>query len=162
MLPANGQAEPMAKAAVAADVHEALDIHAYIAAKIALNLVVILELRAKLLRFVVGQVLHPGVGIDPGCLEYLLRSRQTYAEYICQPYLYSLFPWQIDSRNACHIFLPPRALALFVSRVPAANHANDPMSLDYPAIFANGLDRRPYLHFKKRLLSSLPLRYLYL
>src|ERR687895_1841841 len=60
------QVAPMAHAAVRADLHEALDVHAHLAAPVALDLRAAVDHLAQPIDLVLGQVAHPRVGGDAG------------------------------------------------------------------------------------------------
>ena len=71
-LAAHRQAAAMAKAAVAADLHEPLDVLAHLAAEVALDLEVAVDVLAQADDLLLGEVAHPRVGVDAGLPQDLL------------------------------------------------------------------------------------------
>ena len=63
-LAADRQAPAMAKPAVAGEVHQPLDVHRRLAAKVALDRMVAVDRLADVQHFLVGQVLDPLFGRD--------------------------------------------------------------------------------------------------
>src|SRR5438045_9135457 len=74
-LAADRQALPVAQAAVAGEVHQPLDVHRGFAAQVALDLVVLVDRRADVEDFLIGQVLAALFGADPKLLRDLLGGR---------------------------------------------------------------------------------------
>ena len=66
------QPAAMAQAAIAAEVHQALDVHRRLAAQIALDLVVAVDRFADLQDFGVGQLVDAALGRDADLLDDLL------------------------------------------------------------------------------------------
>ena len=62
----------MAKAAVAADLHEPLDVLAHLATKVALDLEVAVDVLAQTHDLLFGEVAHARVGVDAGLAQDLL------------------------------------------------------------------------------------------
>src|SRR5205807_3262185 len=63
-LATDGQSLAMAQAAIAAQIHQPLDVQAHLAAEVALDLVALLERLADAVDLVLGEVLGPLIGID--------------------------------------------------------------------------------------------------
>ena len=59
----------MTKAAIAADLHQTLDVHGNFATQIALHLQVMVDIVAQLGNIFFGQILNARVGIDAGRLD---------------------------------------------------------------------------------------------
>ena len=72
----------MSETAIATYIHETLDVHCYLTAKVTFNLVVVFKFCAQLLLFLFSQVFHPCVGVDASCCDYLLRNCRTYSENV--------------------------------------------------------------------------------
>ena len=64
----------MPQAAIAADVHKPLDIARDLAAKVALHLVVLLELLADLVDLIGGKIVNSALPVDPGGVQDLQGS----------------------------------------------------------------------------------------
>ena len=162
----------MADAAIAADLHHALDVQRNIAAQIAFDLQIVLDVFTDLVDILLGQVLHAGVRVDAGSGENLLRGFHADAEDVRQSDFDPLLTRQVNARNTCH-YLPPisnygnvfcwisfmksrmvrllivtirgLALLLLVLGILADDH-DAALALDDLALFADRLDRRSYLH----------------
>src|SRR5262245_1436788 len=74
-LPAHRKAAPVAQPAIAAEVHEALDVHRHLAPQIALDLVLGLEDIADAADLVLVEVVGPLVERDVSLLQDLARER---------------------------------------------------------------------------------------
>ena len=92
----------MAKAAVRADLLEALDVERDLAAQVALDLVAPIDDLAQPVHLVLGQVADPGVAIDVGLDEDLLGSRQADAVDVGERDLDPLLAGDVDAGDACH------------------------------------------------------------
>src|SRR5712692_10232316 len=101
-LPAHGQALAMADAAVAADVHEALDAHGHFAPQVAFDLVLALDDIAHSRRLLIAPGLDPFAGVDPGVGEDLLGGRNTDPVDVLDRDLAALVPRQVHSGDTCH------------------------------------------------------------
>ena len=97
----------MTQAAVAADVHQALDVHGNFAAKIALYLEVVIDIVAQLTDFLLGQILDSGIGIDTGRFNDIVRNIPANAIDIRQGDLDSLFSGKVDTCDTCHLCKAP-------------------------------------------------------
>ena len=85
----------MAKAAVAADLHQALDVHGDLAAQIALHLQVMVDVIAQGADLVFGKVLDARIGVDAGRGDDLVRGRAADAVDIGQGDLNAFFPGKV-------------------------------------------------------------------
>src|SRR5262249_24982647 len=132
---------PVARAAVAADVHQPLDVDRDVAAQVALDLDVVGDHLADPDDLLLGEVLDPGVGPDVGLFEDEVRLGPADPVDVRQPDLHPLVQRQIDSRDACHD-LPLPLLVL-------GRHADDPhdsLAVHDFALGANLLDGRSNFH----------------
>src|SRR6266496_3308669 len=105
-LAADGQALAVADAAVAPDVHEALDAHGDLATQVALHLVLALEDVADAARLIVAPVLDALVGVHAGFGEDLLGRRDADPVDVLNRDLAPLVTRQIHSGDTCHAFSP--------------------------------------------------------
>ena len=64
----------MPQAAIAADLHQALDVHGNLSAQIALYLDVVVNVVAQLTDIFLSQILHAGVGVDARVLDDIVRD----------------------------------------------------------------------------------------
>ena len=92
----------VAEAAVAAQVHEALDVHGGLAAQVALDLGDGLDGLADVADLIVVQVLRPRDGIDPRLGEDLLRGGLADPVDVLERDLDALFCGEIDAGDASH------------------------------------------------------------
>ena len=65
----------MAHAAIAADLHQTLDVEGHLTAKVALHLDVMLDVFTKLAHIVFAEVLDAGIGIDTWGVDYVLLDQ---------------------------------------------------------------------------------------
>ena len=98
----------MPQAAIAADLHQALDVHGNFAAQVALYLDVVVNVVAQLADIILGQILHAGIGIDARMLDDIVGDVAANAVDVRQGDLDSLLPGKVDTSNSCHVlFAPP-------------------------------------------------------
>ena len=136
----------MADAPVAADLGQALDVHRHIAAQVALHGVLVADDLTQLGLLGVGEVLHPGIGVDARLLEDLARAGAANAVNIGESDLDSLLLRQINAGYTCHTLLPLLlTLSLLVLGIFANDH-DSALALDDLALLAHGLDRRSDFH----------------
>src|SRR5690606_31221141 len=95
------QAATVAQAAIATQVHQALDRHADLAAEVALDHE-LADLGADALDFRLGQVADLGRRIDAGRVAHLLRTGTADAVDALEPDPDMLLGRQIDARNTRH------------------------------------------------------------
>src|SRR5260221_13724288 len=132
-LSAHRQSAQMPDAPVTLDALQPLQIHAQLAAKIALNHILPVLDRVDYLRhLLLIQVLGPDARINLGLFQDDLRVDRADAVNITKRDVDSLSAGNFHSDDACHILL---SLPLFVARI-RANHTNDALALDHLAIFA--------------------------
>jgi hypothetical protein len=100
--PRTGKSANVPLPAVAADVHQTLDVLLHVAAQIALNLVVVLDVQRDSADFFFGQVPHANIGIDP-TRDRIARARcRPDAVNIRQRKFNALLRRNIDTSNAGH------------------------------------------------------------
>jgi hypothetical protein len=81
-LAVDGQTLAVTEAAVAAEIHQALDVHLHLAAEVTFDLVVGVEHVADRLHIGVGQLVHAPVGGDASLVADVARGLGTDAEEI--------------------------------------------------------------------------------
>ena len=101
----------------------------------------IYDLGTKPLRFFFGKILDARIGIHARFLKNILGRAQTDAINVGKADLDTLVAGKINSCNSSHSVLPPSSLTLFMTRIAAANDANDTIALDHSAIFTNRFNR---------------------
>src|SRR5438128_2913028 len=162
-LAAHGQAFAMAQAAVAAQVHQALDVQAHLAAEVTLDLVALLETLADPVDLVVGQVLGPPGRIDLGQGADLPRAGVADPVQVRERDLDLLLTGKVDSGNSRHS-LP---LPLLVAWIRGADHAHHALAADHLALHANlphrstdlhGFLQNPCKYWNNRAFRALPRR----
>src|SRR5262249_10832388 len=132
-LPVDGKATAVPHALVAADLHLALDGRGDLAAEVALDLDVRVDVRTQLRDLVLGEVADAGVGRAVHALADLLRRRATDAEDVGERDLQPLLAGDVDSRDSSQLSTPASsALALLVARV-LADDAHGPVATDHLA-----------------------------
>src|SRR2546430_13872885 len=131
-LAAHGQTLAVAQAAVAAQVHQPLDVQAHLAAEVALDLVVLVEALADAVDLVVGQVLGPLGRIDLGEGADLPRAGVADPVEVRERDLDLLLTGKVDSGNSRHS-LP---LPLLVAWIRGGDHAHHALAADQLAIHA--------------------------
>src|SRR5450755_3659608 len=149
-LAANRQAAAMAKAAIAAQVHQPLDVDRHLAPEVALDRDVA-DLFTDALEVGVGQILDLAVPWHAGGGADLLRRRAADAVDRSQADLGVLVGRDVDAGNACHVLPSESALTLLVTRV-GANHAHDALAPHDLAMAAHLLDRCCDFHFQLLLV----------
>ena len=87
----------MAEAAVAADVHEALDVQLDLAAEVALDLEAAVDDLADLGDVGLGEVLDADVGVDAGLGEDLLGAREPHPVDVRERVLDALLTREVDA-----------------------------------------------------------------
>ena len=92
----------MARPAIAADVHQPLDVHRDFGAQRTLDLDGPLDELAKPRHLGVGQVAHPRVGADAGLREDPAAGGAPDAEDVRQGDFDALFARKVHACNACH------------------------------------------------------------
>src|SRR6185437_12758088 len=100
-LAAYRQATAVPDAAVAAEVHQPLDVHGDLAAQIALD-GELRDLRADGVDLVLREVLDPGVRVDARALAGGVRARPSHAIDVREPDPHVLVHRDVDAGYACH------------------------------------------------------------
>jgi hypothetical protein len=141
-----GEPAAVAEAAVAAQVHQALDVHLNFAAKIALDLVVGLEELSDLLDIVLGELLGLLRRRNARALADLERERLAHAVEVGERIPDVLVTRKVDACDTSHVTIISErtpaaflALPLLVARV-LANDADDALAPDDLALVANLFD----------------------
>ena len=96
----------MPDAAEAADLRQALDRLGALAAKVALDLQLAVDVAADLVDLVVGEVFHLLVRIEPERGADLLRGRLADSVDVGQPDLQTLLVREVDAGDACQVATP--------------------------------------------------------
>src|SRR5256714_4427413 len=142
-LAVHGQAAPVADSAVGADLAQTLDRPRALAAEVALDLEVLVDVLAELRDLVVGEVTDLRVRREPEGGGDLPRRGGPDAVDVRQPDLEPLLVRQVHSGDACQPTLLP--LSLLVTRIRADDHGRA-VPLDDAAPLAHGLDGCSDLH----------------
>lgn len=153
-LAAHRKALLVAKPAVAADLDEPFDAHRDLAAQVAFDEMIVLDLVTKLLNLVIGEILDARIGVDSRKSQDLPRRRNPDAKDIGQPVFDSLLARKFNTCDSSHTSLPPRSLTLLVARVLAADDPNHSVSPDNAAVLTHGLYGRFDLHNQSRSLRK--------
>jgi hypothetical protein len=98
----------VAKTAVAANVHQTLDVHRDFPAEIAFDSHLFVDDLAKAIDLIVGQVPNSRIRVDIRPLEQLLARMQPNSVDVRQSCLNTLIAREIDSRNSRHVLSPLR------------------------------------------------------
>src|SRR3954451_9143812 len=99
----------MAQAAVAADLHQALDVLGPLAPQVTLDDQVVVDRVAELRDLVVGQVTDVGVRADPQLGQELGRGGLTDSVDVREADLYALVEGDVDPRDASQSLPTPVA-----------------------------------------------------
>ena len=91
------------QAAVAADLHQALDVERDLLAKIALHASLLLDDAADLAHVVFRQILHANVRADARLAEDVVRALPPDPVDVGEADFNPLRPWKVDACNTCHI-----------------------------------------------------------
>ena len=97
----------MPDAPVAADLGEPLDIHGQIPAEVALHSVAVTDDLTELGLLSLAEILHPGVGVDPGLSQDLVGAGAPNAKDIRETDLDPLLSGQINASNTSHTVSAP-------------------------------------------------------
>src|SRR5690606_16861250 len=154
-LSAHRHATAMAQAPVAADVHQALDIHLHFAAQVTFDQMVALDDFAKTRHFGFGEIPNTGGRLDSDLLEHLRALGRTNSIDVGQTNVDRLVAWYVYAGDTSHSYPSPvlirLALALLVLGINA-NNADHSAPLDDLATLTAMLDRRRNLHVSSRSL----------
>src|SRR5688572_22369904 len=132
----------MAQAAIAADIHQPLDVELHLAAQIALRAVLAVDNSTNAVDLLFRQIAYPQTAGDVDPCQDLLAGRESDAIDIGQRDLDRLVPWDIHPGDtshdssvllvaACDLCL---ALPLFVLGILRADYPHDPAPLDDLAV----------------------------
>ena len=111
----------MADAAVAADLHQTLDVQRHIAALVAFHDQVMVDILTDLSLVLLGHILYTGIRIDAGGGENVVGSLTADAVDIGECDFHPLFSGQVYTSNSCHSLVHLR----FVTLSPDAAYAWD-------------------------------------
>src|SRR5206468_7211483 len=98
-LTANRETTAMTNPAIAANVHQTLDVHRDLGTQRALDAIVLLDRLTQPVGVGIVQVAHPLVRTDARCLQDLARCRAPDAEDVGQSDLEFLLTRKIDASN---------------------------------------------------------------
>jgi hypothetical protein len=142
----------MPKAAVAPNIHQALDVHRDFATQISLDSHLFVDDFANSVDLVIGKVPHARVRIYIRALEQFLAGMEADAKDIGQRRFDPLIARKIDSCNSRHVASPlgPRergrlTLPLLVPWIDA-NHPNDAFASNDLALLTPTSHRSCYFH----------------
>src|SRR5439155_17942841 len=142
---ADRQGLAVAQAAIAAEVHQALDVEAHLAAQVAFDLVALFERLADAVDLVFGEVLGPLGGIELRRGTDLLRGGLADPIEVLQRRLDLLLAGKVYACNTRHLRISS-ALPLLVTGVRRADHAHHALAADHLALHADLLHRSTDLH----------------
>ena len=134
----------MTQPAVAADIHQTLDVLGGLLAEVALDLHVVLDLLADLRDLVLGQVLDPRVGSHTRVLQDHPGRGAPDPEDVGETDLDTLVRGEIDAGDSSHSLFP-LTLPLLVLGV-LADDPDDPRPADHLALGADLLHGRADFH----------------
>ena len=92
----------MAKAAVGADLGQALDVQRHAAAQVAFHDEIVVYALTQCCFICFAQVPYTGVGVDPGCFQDLLGAGAANAVDLGQANFNSFVLGQVNTGNTCH------------------------------------------------------------
>src|SRR5438270_11670627 len=128
-LAADRQAPPMAKPAVAGEVHQPLDVHRGVAAKVALDAVIAVDGLADVEHFLVGEVLDPLFGRDSELLGDLAGRGPADTVDVGQRDFHALVGGDVDPGDTSHSF--PLSSSTGVEVAEGKSHAAPRLSLRF-------------------------------
>src|SRR5690606_18929387 len=102
-LPAHREAAPVPEPAVAADLHQPLDVQRDLLPEIALHPADLLDHLADRAHILFRQVLDPNVGRHPGLREDVVRALAPDTEDVGEPDLDALGAREVYACNPCHM-----------------------------------------------------------
>lgn len=101
-LTTNRQCATMSEPAIAANVHQSLDVHLDALAEVAFNLALRFEDRSDATQLVLVQVLNPSINVHRGLVQNRTCARTADTVDVCQPNLGPFIWWKIDACYTCH------------------------------------------------------------
>ena len=132
----------MTNAAIAADVHEALDVHRDFGAQGALDAKILLDRLPKLVGIGIAQIANTLLGVDAGRLENPSRERAADPEDVRQADLDLLLTREIHASNTSHEL----TLLLLVLWIALADDASHALSFDDLAVLTDRLHAAANFH----------------
>ena len=93
----------MADAPVAADFSQPLNVHRHVAAQVALDRILMTDNLAQLGLILLGEVLHTGIGVNPGLGQDLVGAGAPNAVDISEADLDSFLSRQVNTGNTSHL-----------------------------------------------------------
>lgn len=102
-LAAHGHAAAVTQTAIAADIHQPLDVQRNLSSKVTFNAVFLIDDLAEAVDLIVGQIAHTRVRVDPGPLEQDPAGVGADAIDIRKRSLNPLLARKVDSGNSRHI-----------------------------------------------------------
>src|SRR5260221_10052773 len=138
----------MPKAAIAAQIHQPLDVLLNLTTKVSLDLVARLDDVADRLHIGFREFVDLAAFGDLGLLTDRLRGRTPDSKDVRQGVCDGLAPWEIDSRYACHR-KKLLALTLLVAGI-LTDHPNDASTADDLALLTDLFHARTNLHESSR------------
>ncbi len=139
------QAAAMTQTAIAAQVHQALDVHGDFRAQVSFHLVMHIDDLPDGVDLAFGKIIAFGIPIDVGLSKNLLGSGATDTIDIGQGDLYPFVLGQVNPGNTCQCEFLLLALSLLVPWIFTDN-ADRPVTAYDPALPTNSLDRCSHFH----------------
>jgi len=133
----------MAEAAIAAEVHQTLDVHIDLTAEITFDLIVQVDGFTDLPDLILIEIVRELILGDAGNAADLGRAMRTDTENILKRNHDVLSPGDIYTSDSCHI--EPLALPLLMTGV-LTKHAHHTLAAHDLALFADFLDAGPNFH----------------
>ncbi|VTZ59726.1 conserved hypothetical protein [Sinorhizobium medicae] len=105
-LTAHRQAATMAKTAIAAKIHQTLDVHRGLATQVALNLIVAVDRFTDLKDFSIRQLMHTTFGRNTNLFDDFLCEFRADPVNIRQRDDDALCGRDVDASDTCHVYSP--------------------------------------------------------
>jgi hypothetical protein len=102
-LPPHRKPLPVAQPAIAAEIHQPLDVHRDLTPKIALDRVIAINQLAHTQHLVIGQLMHAPLDWNADPAAYLERLGAPYAMYVGKPDRGSFLVGYIHASDARHL-----------------------------------------------------------
>jgi len=103
-LAAYRQGAPVSQPAIAADIHQALDVHLHALAQIAFDFSLRLQDGPDATQLILAQIPDASIKADRSLFEDRTRARTADAINVSQTHLGSFVRWKIDACYTCHFF----------------------------------------------------------
>jgi hypothetical protein len=146
-LTAHGQSTAMAKPAVAANVHQSLDVHGRLATQVTFDCE-LSDLIPDFLEITISQVFDLFGISNATCFANFASAGATDTKNGGQANLGMLLRWNIDASDTCH-FRPLKLLQLTLTLLVTwicTDHTHNALASDDFAVAANFLDRSRNFH----------------